>query len=110
MHGCGQYESIARQGRWGSSFLSGHRTSASYWPLPALQNVSKRLSPSTACTEVGSFLGEVPYREVAAHEKPGPTPRRLEKRGPDSSSWTFFTYWAECVRLLTARLHHNCTP
>ena len=61
MHGCGQYESIARQGRWGSSFLSGHRTSASYWPLPALQNVSKRLSPSTACTEVGSFLGEVPY-------------------------------------------------
>jgi len=61
VHGCGQYESIARQGRWGSSFLSGHRTSASYWPLPALQNVSKRLSPSTACTEVGSFLGEVPY-------------------------------------------------
>jgi len=61
VHGCGQYESIARQGRWGSSFLSGHRTSASYWPLPALQNVSKRLSPTTACTEVGSFLGEVPY-------------------------------------------------
>jgi len=61
VHGCRQYQSIARQGRWGSSFLSGHKTTASYWPLPALHNVSKRLSPSAACTEAGSFLGEVPY-------------------------------------------------
>jgi len=59
VHGCRQYESIARQGRWGSSFLSGHKTTASYGPLPALQNVYKHLSPSTASTEVGSFLGEV---------------------------------------------------
>jgi len=64
VHGCRQYQSIARRGRWRSSFLSGHKTTASYWPLPALQNVSKRLSSSTSCTEVGSFLGEVPYRAV----------------------------------------------
>ena len=59
MHGCRQYESIARQGRWGSSFLSGHKTTASFGPLSALQNVYKCMSPSTACTEVGSVLGEV---------------------------------------------------
>jgi len=68
VHGCRPYQSIARQGRWGSSFLSGQKTTASYWPLHVLQNVSKRLSLSTACTEVGSFLGEVPNCGPLRHD------------------------------------------
>jgi len=42
VHGCRQYQPIARQGRWGSSFLSGHKTTASYWPLPALEQTLQR--------------------------------------------------------------------
>jgi len=89
VHGCRQYQPIARQGRWGSSFLSGHKTTASYWPLPALQNVSKRLSPSTACTEVGSFLGEVPYERGSVFVDP-------ELHWQRAATMCSCTLWAWC--------------